>query len=222
MKSDLSSIVYSKNAVEFITVANEYCKFVESAPGFSQKHFVERALNFIPLLYLKASLLEKSLLPWQNDSDVEGFRTETFVTEVEYYAIENSIKELLGDYNEYPEVFESQSVATNEATLCFISEDLADIYQDLKNGLQNYRNGVEEIMLEALLEVAEQFKLYWGQRIVNALRPLHNALYNGDLTTQMLTDSEEEEDLDDDLSNTKRPNWLNDRFDDNENNPFAI
>ena len=225
MQNELSAIVYSKKSVEFITVAKEYCKFIESATEHSQKAFVALSLKLIPLLYLKASLLEESLAVDDRLSEEEDFATETFVTEIEYYTIENEIRDILGDFNEYPEVFESQSAATNEATLCFISEDLTDIYQDLTNCLQNYRNGIEEVMADALYEVANQFRIYWGQRCVNTMRSLHNALYNSELSDEISPKKasiDDEDDLDDDNEPVKKPNWLSDRFDENTENPFAI
>lgn len=228
MKNSLNQVVYSKNAVEFVTVANEYCKFVEGCEEHSQRGFVKLALKLLPLLYLKGSILAESMVEEIEDRDDEmDFGTEIFVSEIEYYAIENSIKSKIGDYNEYPEIFEAQNVETNEISLCFISEDLTDIYQDLKNFTQNYRNGVEEVMADSLFEVNTQFISYWGQRLVNSMRALHNILFNADLSDevenqQVEIEDEEEEDLDDDMPTKESASWLKDRFEDNTNNPFAI
>ncbi len=224
MKNTLNQIVYAKNAVEFVTVANEYCKFIESADAHSQKVFVNLALKLLPLLYLKASMLNETLAEFEDGLDEEGdFGTEIFVSEVEYYALETNIRTKLEDFNEYPDVYESQSVATNESTLCFISEDLTDIYQDLKNFTQNYRNGLEEVMVDSLFEANNQFKIYWGQRLVNTMRALHNIYFNGELSAEEeAIEPEEVEDFDDETTSKSNPNWLNDRFEDNTENPFAV
>lgn len=228
MKNTSNQVVYSKNAVEFVTVANEYCKFVEGCEEHSQKSFVKLSLKLLPLLYLKGSILEESLANNERHIDEDtDFGTEIFVSEIEYYAIENSIKNKIGDYNEYPEIFEAQTVETNEISLCFISEDLTDIYQDLKNFTQNYRNGIEEIMFDALYEVNTQFETYWGQRLVNSMRALHNINFNGDLSEEIENraeeiEEEEEEDYNNEPPKKEAVTWLNDRFEDNSDNPFAV
>jgi hypothetical protein len=35
-------------------------------------------------------------------------------------------------------------------------------------------------MNDALVRVSDNFRNYWGQRLCNALRAIHNALYSGD------------------------------------------
>ena len=71
----------------------------------------------------------------------------------------------------------------------FISEELADIYQDIRDFIFVFQLGLNETMHDALAVCQENFKLYWGQKLVNALRALHDAKYNGN--------NEEEEDDED-------------------------
>ena len=59
-----------------------------------------------------------------------------------------------------------------------ISEDLADIYQDLKNFIFIYQLGLNETMNDALVRCKENFALFWGQRLVNTLRALHDVKYD--------------------------------------------
>ena len=58
-----------------------------------------------------------------------------------------------------------------------ISEDLADIYQDVKNFVSVYRLGFDETMNDALAICEENFALYWGQTLVNTMRALHEVKY---------------------------------------------
>ena len=51
-------IVYSKNVIEFVTVAAETCLFLEHAADLSRPDFIQKSVKMLPLLYLKASLLE--------------------------------------------------------------------------------------------------------------------------------------------------------------------
>jgi len=67
-----------------------------------------------------------------------------------------------------------------------ISEDLADIYQDIKDFIFVFQLGLNETMNDSLATCQENFALYWGQKLVNTLRALHDVRYNQ-------TDDEEEQ-----------------------------
>ena len=47
-----SQVIFDRNAVEFVTVAAEFCKFLEQAEGVKRSAFVDTSLNILPLLYL--------------------------------------------------------------------------------------------------------------------------------------------------------------------------
>ena len=49
--------IYERNTLEFVTVALEYCHFVEQAGEKGLFDFVDKATKLLPLLYLKALLL---------------------------------------------------------------------------------------------------------------------------------------------------------------------
>ena len=53
----LNNLVYSKNVIELITVANEFCSFLEHSEDMETSDFLGRLQKMLPLLYLKASLL---------------------------------------------------------------------------------------------------------------------------------------------------------------------
>ena len=61
--------------------------------------------------------------------------------------------------------------------MCTISEDLADIYQDLKNFVAAFASQNEESMNNAIVKVKENFRTYWGQKLVNAMRPIHELTF---------------------------------------------
>ena len=74
-----------------------------------------------------------------------------------------------------------------------ISEDLADIYQAIKDFIFVFQLGLNETMNDSLAICQEQFKEYWGQTLVNTLRALHDVKYR-----QSEEDEPEEDDCDDD------------------------
>jgi hypothetical protein len=170
---DSNQIIYSKNAIEFVTVAAETCVFLEHAHTLEKTEFVTKILKLLPLLYLKTSMVDEA--PLQLEDELEDF-----VTEDDYETIREQIASVLGYSDRYLEVFTKDISLSDEPIATDISEDLADIYQDLKNCLLRYQIGVQEVMNDALVACLTSFKEYWGQRLVNCLRALHNVCYNKD------------------------------------------
>lgn len=173
-------IVFSRNTVEFVTVAAEYCAYVERCNEHSRKEFVDTLLKLLPLLYLKAQMLPEA----ERVSD-EGL--EDFVTEDSYEVLRMSLYDLLADKDSYLDVFVSEMKYSDTPVTKSISEDLADIYQDVKNFVCLFKLGINETMHDAIVECSEHFAEYWGQTLVNTLRALHEIRYN------TLDEEEEEE-----------------------------
>ncbi len=169
----ISEIVYSPLVIEFVAVANEYCNFTENALSFSKRDFLEKSALVLPLLYYKASLL-----PRLDSAFEEG--NEKYVTENQYEFIRLSVLSKLGSHNDYQEVYDPVYRDTRENTHGSLAEDLADIYQDMKDFIMVYRAGTVEIMQEAIFEVKTSFDQYWGQRLVNALRVIHSHITGSD------------------------------------------
>ncbi|WP_430809761.1 MULTISPECIES: DUF5063 domain-containing protein [unclassified Carboxylicivirga] len=195
MEETYEHIVYSKNVIEFVTVAKEYCSFLESADNFDRKEFVTIATRIIPLLYIKAAVLPK--LEFELEEEIEKT-----VDALSYAQIQESISAKLGRFNDYLEVFTPDMERSDSPIIAFIGEDMADIYQDIKDFISAYRLGVTEVMNDAVAAVITNFELYWGQRLVNTLRALHAILYSGD----SLDEEEGEEAYRD---NQQKENWYN-------------
>ncbi|MCT4590008.1 MAG: DUF5063 domain-containing protein [Carboxylicivirga sp.] len=210
MEESFEHIVYSKNVIEFVTVAKEYCSFAESVNNLDRKQFVTIATRIIPLLYLKASVLPKV------ENELEESIEKT-VDEMLYTQILDGVAAKLGRFNDYLEVFNPDMQRSDTPIISYISEDLADIYQDLKDFISAYRLGVTEVMNDALADLVNNFELYWGQKLVNTLRALHALLYS--------EESLEEEDGEETFQeHQQKENWYNrmhqDWNDDNDENPF--
>jgi len=159
-------IVYSRDVLEFVTVANEYCGFIENIDQFKRKDFIVRLQKIFPLLYLKASLLPKV------ESMLED-EPERFMDEEDYNYLHQKILAKLGPFDNYQEVFDPLIQLSEEPVPGSLSENIADIYQDLKDFLLAYRIGTVEVMNDALWFCIENFENYWGQRLVNGLRHIH-------------------------------------------------
>lgn len=166
-----SQVIFDKNSIEFVTVAAEYCGFIERARGVEPGAFVDTALKILPLLYLKASLIPECEMIGEEDLEV-------FVTEEDYECVQYSIAQVLGAQDDYLEVFHPDMAYSDTPIKKCISEDLADIYQDLKDFIGVFQLGMNTTMNDSLYVCKEHFAEYWGQRLVNTMRALHNVKYN--------------------------------------------
>lgn len=170
MNEELKNIVFSKNVVEFVTVSVEYCAYLEGFTDASQKELTDKIIKLLPLLYLKASLLPDT-------EPVEDSEPEVAVTEDIYNHISSRLYGVYGKEDTYLEVFLEDMKYSETPISASVSEDLTDIYQDLKNFISIYERGVEENMNDALYACIENFKNYWGQKLVNVLGALHSLKY---------------------------------------------
>lgn len=176
-----SQAVFDRNTVEFVTVAAEYCAYLEQLQDKERKQVLDVLSKLLPLLYLKSTMLPQV--------EPQGLYLEETVTEPDYDAIRMSVQEKLGETDDYLEVFVEEMKYSDTPVRKCISEDLADIYQALKNFIHSYRSGLGEIMEESVAVCAEGFRTYWGQTLANTLRAVHNALYQqGDFSDDDFSD----------------------------------
>jgi hypothetical protein len=184
--------VYSRNVVEFVAVANEYCKYAEHAGELKGDEMLKILQRLLPLMYLKASLLP-ALEPFFEDGN------EKFVTESDWNRIHNSFREKFGTANDYLDFHEDRLSGPETLVSSSLAENMADIYQDLKDFLLLYQTGTKEVMNDAIWECRLNFENFWGQKLVNAMRAIHKFIYSGEETG--MTDNTEKND--DDNRNTK-------------------
>jgi len=162
--------VYSKNTIEFVAVAKSFCDFMDQLESIDKKQFLDTMVRLLPLLYLKASLLPENELLSEDPP-------EEFATEDQYAVLSQVISDLLGTDDAYLEVFHADIKYTDTPIAAFISENVADIWQDLFNFISVYRLGYDETMNDALCVCRTNFEQVWGQSLVNVLRALHNCKY---------------------------------------------
>ena len=133
-----SQTIFEKNVIEFVTVAAEFCAFLERAERMKRSDFVDTSLKILPLLYLKASMLPKC-------ETIGEEVLETYVTEEIYEILRINLAELMGDKDDYLDVFVQDMVYSDQPIKKSISEDLADIYQDA-SVLQQASEEVQDLL----------------------------------------------------------------------------
>lgn len=172
MEDQEMHIAYSRNVVEFVTVANEYTKFLEHADQLEKKEFIQRLHMLAAYLYQKAVLLPQ-VEPEMEES------TEKFVDEETYEAVKTQAELKLGAHDEFLDVYEPIRTESGDAIKVSIAECFADVYQDLKDFVSAYSQGLTEIMNDALYECRLNFEQYWGPRLLAAMGVLHNMVMGG-------------------------------------------
>jgi len=164
--------VYSRNVVEFVAVANEYCKYAEHAGDIKGDEMLRILQRILPLLYLKASLLP-ALEPVFEDGN------EKFVLESDWNRINSMFREKFGSADMFQDLHEDRQNEPDTIISSSIAENMADIYQDLKDFLLLYQTGTREVMNDAVWECRMNFENIWGQKLVNSLREIHRFIYAG-------------------------------------------
>ncbi len=167
-----SSIVFSRQVIEFITVTKEFVQLLEECSSFDKDTFISHSHKILALLYLKTTMLPKF------DSEFENF-SDNSVTELDWVNLNNELLLLIGDDDDYYDTFDI-SQESYEPVHSSISENLTDIYQDLKNCIEIYKIGTSETSNEALYECQQNFETIWGQKLVSALKELHSIKYKTD------------------------------------------
>ena len=162
----MDSFIYKDSTIAFVTAAAQTCLLIEKCAEHERDEWREQLLRLLPVLYLRTRLLE----PAERMSDDEPQR---FVTEEDYTYALVGIRELMGQDDAYLDVFVDGGIYTDEVQTAYISEGLADIYQELKDMAAAFQTGEETIMNDAVIACREAFDAHWGRKLLAVMRALH-------------------------------------------------
>lgn len=187
---DSDNIIYSPSAIELVTVGVEFCAFIENESLIDRKEWINKMLHILPLLYIKTSQLPEII-------QINEELPETFVKEEDYARVATNIASIIGEEDVYLDVFIEDMKYSDRPISSFVSEDIADIYQDIRNLISVYQYKLDQQMNDALFVCQQHFKTYWGQKLVNVIRPLHSILYNEDENEDFSDETETEINMED-------------------------
>ena len=94
---DRGKIVFDRSVIDFVTVAVEFCAFLENEEKMPRSKWVDRMLKILPILYVKA-LLSPDVI--SSDEDLPA----TFVREEDYNRVASSVANIMGEENVYLDV----------------------------------------------------------------------------------------------------------------------
>ena len=161
---------HKKQVIELLTVANEYCMFIEKAYDYSKEDILQYLHRILPLLYLKGSMIPE--LQIENPD-----ATERYVTEEVWENIFNEIRYKFGKEDEYWFIDE-QNFQGDEISKGSMAEQLTDIYQDLKDFVFLYSKNTADAILNSIAECRHLFQTNWGPKSIIIQKNIHHLLYH--------------------------------------------
>ena len=162
----MKNFIYEEPTIAFVTAAAQTCLLIEKSNEHERGEWREQMLRLLPVLYLRARLLNQ-------EEEMVDEEPQRFVTEEDYNFALVGIRELMGSDDAYLDVFIDQGVYTDEVQTAYISEQLADIYQELKDLAAGFQTSNETVMHDAVVVCREAFKEHWGQKVLAVMRALH-------------------------------------------------
>jgi len=171
--------VYSPSVLDMFTVANEYSIFLEKVESYEASDIITYLSKILPLMYLKGSLLSAVEVEFPEAN-------ERYVTEEQWQEVFNTLRLKFGDKDiiyhcdpgEYSDEMQTYS----------LSENLADIYQDMKDFVLLYSKESHAARENAVNEIFLLFCSHWGHRVLISLMHIHYLLHRDSM--QALTTDE--------------------------------
>lgn len=139
----------------FVAEAREFCDFMVTAQSLDLNTTLRGLLAMLPSLYV-AGL---------NLPDVEPTAR---ALEIPRQAIPIDF----GPRDLYWQVFDPYEDGA-EPSVGSLTDDVLDIYSDVKTGLLIYERGSEDDRVDAVWHWKFDFQAHWGDHLVDALRALH-------------------------------------------------
>jgi hypothetical protein len=172
--SESNEEIYSqKNVLEFYTVANELCLFLEKSHEYRKEEIIEYWHKICPLIYLKGSLLPAIAV-----TNPEA--NERYVTEEQWEYLFNTLREKLEKDDEFWFINEHRFI-DDEIDKGSLAEHFSDIYQDLKDFLMLYRKDSHDAKENAIHSCRILFETNWGPKMIRVMKAIHYILFDDTL-----------------------------------------
>lgn len=162
--------VYSKNVLEMLTVANDYCLTISKGENISMPNLIDYLQKVHPLLYLKCSLLP--------DIEVQNPNAnERFFTEEEWETLFNLLRNKFKKDDEFWII--DASANHNDPVKMSLADCLTDTYQEMKDFLDLYQKSSLDAKENAIFELKASFETLLGFTILDAHRHIHSIKMTG-------------------------------------------
>lgn len=152
----------------FRSLAEAYCALVEQVEHLESHEVLRRLSVLLPALIAQAPDLPE-LEP------TEGYDAP----EISHSAWSErfaAIQRTLGHLGDYWTTMEARSIAEPDVVSLPVADDLADIWRDLRGGLDTLAE--DGAVADAVWEWRFNFGIHWGAHATEALRAVHAALHD--------------------------------------------
>lgn len=163
--------VYSRNVLEMLTVANEFCLFLEKAENYTKQELLSFLQKIGPLLYIKATLL-----PDIEPEDDEAI--EHYITEEQWEQLFNLLRSKFGEEDQFYFI-DNHEKGHTDPVRGSLAECYTDVYQDLKDFVLLYQKPLKTFKENAVRECKHLFETRYGFRMVNAQAAIHYLICTG-------------------------------------------
>lgn len=148
---------------EFPAIAEKFCRFIDNCGGFERGRVVHGISVLVARLCEVAARLP-SVIPSTEGTDFTAEPVDAHVSECG--RLSKRLRGQLGDLDEYWEVFDPTQ--KEEPLRCSLSQDIAEIYLDLREALKIQTSGasLDDIYFDWRLA----FRSHWGRHATSALK----------------------------------------------------
>jgi hypothetical protein len=149
----------------FYAAANSYCDFIERTGETDLRAFVAKLEQYLSQLAWTAVALP-NVAP-SSRPDVLP------ISEAAMTPISRALAAMLGAHDSYRQVYDPFESAEHDVVGGSLSDDLADIYRDLKRGVDEWCDADSVGRQDIVWEWRFGFESHWGQHLLSALRVAH-------------------------------------------------
>jgi Domain of unknown function (DUF5063) len=158
----------------FVDVARRFCDLVDRADTLPASALLEE--GELRLLELYTAALS---LPDPEPSSDE-LRSDS-ISHQDWLVVFRRLQSALGPHDFYREIFDPAAMGDpggsidtgDEPVVSSLADDLADIWRDLRAGLNVWDGAADVARSDIVVEWHESFVSHWGQHLVDGLRAIH-------------------------------------------------
>lgn len=159
---------FQKELNNFAEKAKALCEWAESE-FTNEIEELEMTEKFLAELHLLILNLPDPSAVWEEVEDLEENSEDKDLAVKQWKAVGERFEKL--PVNGYWEIFDASNIEDEHSVFSQVSDDLADIYGDIKSGLIFYE---QEKFPEAFWEWTFHFKIHWGNHLVGAQKTIRN------------------------------------------------
>ncbi len=169
-----TSLNNAEVANRFASVAHEFCSAIDSAPNLDRIELLVQVYRILPQLISEAISLPNMELNDDESQEEESRKSQARarlrLSDAQWGQLYEFLKVKLGDFNLYWEVWDPTK--DNEAIHGSLADDFADIYRDLKEGL-NLSEAHQSLPEDNIWHWRFGYYSHWGKHAIDALRTIH-------------------------------------------------